>query len=54
MYHIDFTDAPHWFPWARWVGLSGRIGAGRAQSIVAQHADSFFDSALRARNASAL
>ncbi|WP_165818070.1 dienelactone hydrolase family protein [Microbacterium sp. Gd 4-13] len=46
MYHIDFTDAPHWFPWARWVGLSGRIGARRAHTIIAQHAESFFGSAL--------
>lgn len=52
MYHIDFTDAPRWFPWARWVGLSGRIGAGRAHRIVTQHACSFFDSALLVHSAS--
>ncbi|MGO1803116.1 MAG: hypothetical protein ACTHZW_10935 [Microbacteriaceae bacterium] len=46
MYHIDFTDAPHWLPWARWVGLSGRIGPRRARRIIAQHAEVFFDAAL--------
>lgn len=46
MFHIDFTDAPHWFPWARWVGLSGRIGARRARQIIARHAGAFFDRAL--------
>lgn len=49
MYHIDFTDAPHWFPWARWVGLSGRIGARRAHRVIARAATPFFRSALRGR-----
>lgn len=43
MFHIDFTDAPHWFPWARWVGLSGRIGARRAREIISGYANAFFD-----------
>lgn len=51
MYHIDFTDAPHWFPWARWIGLSGRIGARRAHRIIAQHAETFFGMTLHGRAA---
>ena len=47
MNHIDFTDAPHWFPWARWVGLSGPIGPRRAREVVARHAVPFFAAALR-------
>ena len=50
MFHIDFTDAPHWFPWARWVGLSGRIGARRAHQIIAQEAQHFFNHALNRSN----
>lgn len=46
MFHLDFTDAPHWFPWARWVGLSGRIGARRAHQIITRNAEHFFKHAL--------
>lgn len=46
MFHIDFTDAPHWFPWARWVGLSGRIGPRRAHQIIIGYAERFFNHAL--------
>ncbi|MGC5615078.1 hypothetical protein [Georgenia sp. Z1491] len=42
MFHIDFTDAPHWFPWARWVGLSGPIGARCAHRIINRSAECFF------------
>ena len=46
MFHIDFTDAPHWFPWARWLGLSGRIGSRRAHQIITRNAEDFFHQAL--------
>lgn len=46
MFHIDFTDAPHWFPWARWIGLSGRLGPRRARDVLGQHARTFFGRAV--------
>lgn len=46
MFHLDFTDAPHCFPWARWLRLSGRLGARRAQGIVTRHAEALFRESL--------
>ncbi|NLT25566.1 MAG: hypothetical protein GXX90_02735 [Microbacteriaceae bacterium] len=51
MHHIDFTDAPRWFPWARWVGWSGRIGHRRAHRIVAALASRFLVRELGGRGA---
>lgn len=47
MSHLDFTDVPQWFPWARWLGLTGPIGARRGGETIAGHAIRFFDRSLR-------
>ena len=46
-YHLDFTDAPLWFPVARWLGVSGPIGGSRAHRIVNDWSAAFFDRYLR-------
>ncbi|MGO1510830.1 MAG: hypothetical protein ACTHW4_09700 [Actinomycetales bacterium] len=52
MPHLDLTDAQHWFPGARWVGWSGRIGARRAQGVIGRRAVALFGTALLDSDAS--
>lgn len=53
-YHIDFTDAPLWTPAARWLGVSGPIGAKGAHRIINDYSAAFFDRHLRNRPAALL
>lgn len=51
MFHIQFTDLPYWFPFARALGLTGPLPGRRGLEIVNAYSLAFFDAELRGRPA---
>ncbi len=49
MFHVNFTDAPSWSPFAKELGLTGPIGGQRGFAIVNAYSLAFFDRSLRGR-----
>jgi len=49
MFHVNFTDAPYWSPFASQLGLTGPIDGQRGFDIVNAYSLAFFDSSLQDR-----
>jgi predicted dienelactone hydrolase len=47
MFHLNFTDAPYYSPFASRLGLAGPIGGQRGFDIVNAYSLAFFDSSLK-------
>jgi hypothetical protein len=47
MFHEDFSDAPLFSPFTRWLGISGPINARRGFAIVSAYELAFFDRHLK-------
>jgi hypothetical protein len=54
IFHLDFTDAPLFSPLASLLGLSGRLDAQRAHSIINAYSLAFFERQLKSRPAGLL
>ena len=54
IYHPNFTDAPLFSPLASLLGLSGRLDAAQAHSIINAYSLAFFDHHLKGRPAAQL
>ncbi len=47
MFHLNFTDAPYWFPMTSWLGLSGPIKRKRGFDILNAYSLAFFNRYLK-------
>jgi predicted dienelactone hydrolase len=47
MFHVNFTDAPYWFPFGSQLGLTGPIDGQRGFDIVNAYSLAFFDRFLK-------
>jgi Platelet-activating factor acetylhydrolase, isoform II len=46
MFHLDFIDFPLWFPYARYIGVTGEMKTKQAHQIINDFSVAFFDKAL--------
>jgi hypothetical protein len=46
MFHVDFLDIPLWFPFGKYIGLTGEMKAKQAHQIINDFSVAFFDKAL--------
>ncbi len=49
MFHVNFTDAPYWFPFGSQLGLTGPIDGQRGFDIVNAYTLAFFDRFLKGK-----
>lgn len=47
IFHLDFTDAPLWFPYGKYIGLTGEIKSGQVHQIINDFSVAFFDKELK-------
>ena len=46
IFHIDFLDLPLWFPYGKYIGLTGEMETKQAHQIINDFSVAFFDKAL--------
>jgi hypothetical protein len=46
IFHIDFLDIPLWFPFGKYIGLTGEMKTKKAHQIINDLSVAFFDKAL--------
>jgi pimeloyl-ACP methyl ester carboxylesterase len=47
IFHLDFIDTPLWFPFARYIGLTGQMKTKDAHQIINMLSVAFFDKELK-------
>lgn len=50
MFHVDFTDLPLWFPYGKYLGITGGLKTGEAHQIINSFSVAFFDKELKGKN----
>jgi len=50
IFHVDFTNLPLWFPYGKYLGITGGLKTEEAHQIINTFSIAFFDKELKGKN----